>query len=70
MSCICIDIVVVYLVFLPPLFSGRPPDTTAVDFTVFDYFVDDRTPTIELPGKKSHFPSPSYRLLVYFYLLH
>ena len=56
--------------FSPSLFSGRPPNTTAVDVAVFDYFVDDRTPTIELPGKQSHFPSPTYRLLFYVYLLH
>ena len=41
------------------------------DAPVIDYVVDNRTPpTIELPGKQRHFPSPTYRLLVYIYLLH
>ena len=53
MSYICIAIIFVYLLFLPPLFSGRP--CAAADDTIeFDYFVDDRTATTELPGKQSH----------------
>src|SRR3954464_1242786 len=44
-----------YLLFLPPLYS--PVDlVAAADYTVaeYDYFVDDHTPTVELPGKQSH----------------
>src|SRR3954471_7362645 len=40
----------------PPLYS--PIDlAAAADYIVaeYDYFVDDRTPTVELPGKHSHF---------------
>ena len=44
--------------------------TTAADAPVIDYVVDDRTPTVELPGKQCPFTSPPYRLSVYIYLLH
>ena len=54
-----------YLLFLPPLFYCPVVPTTDVDAPVFDYFADDHTPTVELPGKQSHFPSPTYRLLFY-----
>src|SRR3954447_9078440 len=38
---------------VPPL---SPIDLAVVDYTAagYDYFVDDRTPTVELPGKQSH----------------
>ena len=52
-----------------PLFYCPVVLTTDADALVIDYVIDD-PPTIELPGKQSHFPSPSYRLLVYIYLLH
>src|SRR3954465_4124464 len=54
-----------------PLLSPVDPAATA-DYTAaeYDYVVDDRTPTVELPGKQSHFPSPTYRLLFYIFLLH
>src|SRR4051812_29028493 len=44
-----------YLLCLFPLYSSVDPEA-AVDYTVvgYDYVVDDRTPTIELPGKQSH----------------
>ena len=61
-----------YLLFLlPPLLSPVDPAATA-DYTAaaHDYVVDDSTTTAELPGKQSHFPSPTYRLLVYIYLFH
>ena len=61
-----------YLLFLlPPLLSPVDPAATA-DYTAaaYDYVVDDRTTTLELPGKQSHFPSPSYRLLFCIYLLY
>ena len=59
-----------YLLFLP-LSYCPVVSTTAVDAPVIDYIVDVRTPsTVELPGKQSHFSSPSYRLPVYNYLLH
>ena len=54
----------------PPLFYCPVVSTIAADAPVFDYFVDDRTPTIELPGKQCPFTSPIYRLSVYIYLLH
>src|SRR3954465_10436123 len=57
MSYICIAIIIVYLLFIPP-YSPVDPDTTTAEVVVFDYVFDDRTPTVELPGKQSHFPSP------------
>ena len=64
-------LLVVYLLFLPPPYSPVDPAATA-DYTAagYDYVDDDRTPTVELLGKQSHFPSPTYRLYVYIYLLH
>src|SRR3954471_1921903 len=53
-----------------PLFYCPVVSTTDADAPVFDYVDDDRTPTIELPGKQSYFPSPTYRLLFYIFLLH
>ena len=55
----------------PPFYSPVDPAATA-DYTAagYDYVDGDHTPTVELPGKQSHFPSPTYRLLVYIYLLH
>ena len=64
-----IPMIAVYLLFLPPLYCPVVP-TIGADAPVIDYVIDDRTPTAELPGKQSHFPSPTYRLLVYIYLLH
>ena len=54
----------------PPPYSPVDPAVTA-DYAAagYDYVVDDRTPTVELPGKQP-FPSPTYRLLFYIYLLH
>src|ERR1043165_4133629 len=43
--------------FCPPLLLFGSP-TTDADAPVIDYFVDDRTPTIELPGKQSPSPLP------------
>src|SRR3954471_5144593 len=37
--------------------------TSAADAPVIDYFVDDRTSPVELPGKQSHFPSPNITYL-------
>ena len=54
----------------PPLSCCPVVPTTAADVAVFDYVIDDRTPTVELPGKQCPFTSPSYRLPVYIYLLH
>ena len=60
-----------YLLFLlPPLLSPVDPAATA-DYTAaaHDYVVDDSSTTVELPGKQP-FPSPTYRLSIYIYLLH
>ena len=70
MPCI-VCMIALYSLFLLPPFS--PVDLAATaDYTTtgYDYVVDDSTPTVELPGKQCHFTSPSYRLLVYIYLLH
>ena len=55
-----------YILFLLHLFYCPVVPTIDVDAPVIDYVVDDRTPTIELLGKQSHFPSPTYRLLSVF----
>src|SRR3954463_11210622 len=50
-----------YLLFLPPPLLLSPVDPAATaDYTAagYDYVVDDRTPTVELPGKQSHSPLP------------
>ena len=59
-----------YLLFLPP--SSPVDPATAADYTAaeYDYVVDDRTPTVELPGKQCPITSPIYRLSVYTFLLH
>ena len=44
--------------FLPPLVCPIDPGTAADDVVEYDYFVDDRTSTAELPGKQSPFPLP------------
>ena len=62
MSCICITIIDVYLLFLPPLSSPVDPATTAADVAVYDYYVDDQRLATELSGKQCPFASPRYRL--------
>src|SRR3954468_1741541 len=52
----------VFIVSSPLSYCPVVP-TTDADAPVIDYVDDDRTPIIELPGKQSHFPSPTYRLL-------
>src|SRR3954471_1219575 len=62
MPCI-VCMIALYLLFLPPFYSPVDPAATAhYTAAALDYVVDDSTPTVELPGKQSHFPSPSYRL--------
>src|SRR3954465_13896765 len=60
-----IAMIAVYLLFLPPLSLVAPAATTDYTAAVYDYVVDDRTPTVELPGKQCPFPSPTYRPLLY-----
>ena len=62
----------VFTVSPPPILLSPEDPAATVDYTAaaHDYVVDDRSTTIELPGKQSHFPSPTYRLLFYIYLLH
>ena len=45
-----------YLLFLPPLLLSPVDPAATADYTAaeYDYVVDDRTPTVELPGKQSH----------------
>ena len=62
MSCICIAIIVVYLLFLFR-FPSVDPDTAADDTTEYDSYVDDHTPTVELPGKESPSPLPDITYL-------
>ena len=55
----------VYL--LSPLYSPVDPAATA-DYTAteYDYSTDNRTPTVELPGKQSHSPLPHIAYLSVF----
>ena len=59
----------IYYVY-PPYSLVDP--VAAADYTIaaYDYVADDRTPTVELPGKQCPIPSPRYHLSVYIYLLH
>src|SRR3954467_13437050 len=54
MSYICLFCLLYIYCFFPPYSSVDPE--AAVDYTAaeYDYVVDDRTPTVELPGKQSH----------------
>ena len=63
--------IALYLLCLFPPYSSVDP-AAVVDYTTaeYDYVIDDRTPTVELPGKQFPFTSPLYRLSVYIYLLH
>src|SRR4051812_24659713 len=47
----------VFIVSSPLSYCPVVP-TTAADAPLIDYIDDDRTPTIELPGKQSHSPLP------------
>ena len=58
-----------YLLFLPPLSLVDPVAVADYIAVEYDYVIDDRTPTIKLPGKQCPFTSPTYRLSVYIYLL-
>ena len=68
MPCICIVYCLLYIYcFFPP--SSPVDPATTVDATAeYDYYVDDPTPIVELPGKQNPFPSPRYRLSVYIIL--
>ena len=52
MSCICVALFAVYLLFLPPPSLSLDPET-ADDAAEYDYAVDDQTPSAELPGKQN-----------------
>src|SRR4051812_11432245 len=70
LSCNIILCCACFVFFIPPLLlSGSPDDRCRCPC---DRLRRRRPypPTIELPGKQRHFPSPTYRLLVYIYLLH
>ena len=67
MSCIPAVLLLCIYCFFPPS-SPVDPATTADDTAQYDYFVDDPTPIVELPGKQNPFPSPRYRLPFYIIL--
>src|SRR3954469_284112 len=52
--------------FLPPYSMVDPAATTDYTSTEYDYFTDDRTPTVKLPGKQSHSPLPHIAYLYVF----
>ena len=55
-----------YLLFLPPYSPVDPAATADYTATEYDYSTDDRTPTVELPGKQSHSPLPHIAYLSVF----
>src|SRR3954467_979588 len=55
----------VFIVSSPLSYCPVVP-TTDADAPVIDYVDDDRTPTIELPGKQSHSPLPHIAYLSVF----
>src|SRR4051812_2986438 len=59
--------IALYLLCLFPLYSPVDP-AAAADYTAaeYDYFVDDPTPTVELPGKQSHSLPPTSPTFLYF----
>ena len=72
MSCFLFAMLAVYLLcFSPPPLSPVDP-VAAADYIAagYDYYVDDRTPTVELPGKQCPITSPRYHLSIFIYLLH
>ena len=69
MSFFCLLCLLCIYCFFPPLSPVDPAATVDYTTATHDYVVDDSSTIVELPGKQSHFPSPTYRLLVYIYLL-
>ena len=53
----CVTLFALYLLFLPP--PSLSIDTKTADDTAgYNYFVDDQTPSVELPGKHPPFDHP------------
>src|ERR1041384_4820266 len=72
MSCICFSIIVVYLLFLPPLLlSGSPDDRCRCP--VFDYVVDDHTPLLssfQASSAPSYLPDIAYVSVLFYCTKH
>src|SRR3954470_8561719 len=56
----------VFTVSSPPYSPVDPASTADYTSTEYDYSTDDRTPTVELPGKQSHSPLPHIAYLSIF----
>src|ERR1041385_7841023 len=55
MSCLLVVLLLLLCIYcFSPPFYCPVVSTSAADAPVIDYFVDDRTPTVELAGKQSH----------------
>src|ERR1041384_7357524 len=55
MSCLVFELLSLLCIYcFSPLFYCPVVSTSAADPPVIDYFVDDRTSTVELTGKQSH----------------
>ena len=65
---LCFILCFIFIVSSPPLYCPIDPGTAADDVVEYDYFVNDRTPTVELSGKQSPFPLPHITYLLYLIL--
>src|ERR1041385_8562362 len=64
MSCLVFVLLSLMCIYcFSPLSYCPVVSTSAADAPVIDYFVDDRTSTVELTGKQSPFPSPDIAYL-------
>src|SRR3954471_18297057 len=62
----CLYVCFVFTVSFPPYSPADPTATADYTATEYDYFTDDRSPTVELPGKQRHFPLPHIAYLSIF----
>ena len=65
---LCVVIVCIIFTVSSPPSSPLDSDTTVADVLGYDYYVNDRTPTIELPGKQSLSPLPDIAYLSVLFL--
>src|ERR1041385_3755170 len=70
MSCLVFVLLLLLCIYcFSPLYYCPVVSTSAADAPVIDYFVDDRTSTVELTGKQSHFLPQTSPIFPYFLAL-